>query len=348
MEENKMNAYQDLDFSNLEKALTNEVISDENQNSGDNLQDSSSDSKEDVVASSSDNPFHIFANVLKEEGFFVDEDLKEFDGTIDALVDRVAKKAEHLAEIKTSNYTPDAKRYIEMLNSGVSSEEAKNMIERSKDIFSITEDTLEIDESLQEEIVKSYLSKTGLSEDEIDEQIEYLRDQDKLTTKAKSFHSKLVEKLKKEEEDLKAQATIENENRKKAQEKSLEDLKEKVFAMKELIPGMELSDKMKEKLFSKITTPAKVENGVPISHVGLKRQKDPVQFEIVLNFLDEMGVFEGDFSKLLNAGKRKSVEELSNSIKTSDFFNKQVAKSTDGDAIKDLIGSLGDLPKIKI
>ena len=348
MEENKMNSFQEMDFSDLEKALIGEQVSDENQNNGDNLQNSSStDNQEDSVASSN-NPFHLFANVLKEEGFFVDEDLNEFDGTIEALVDRVAKKADYLAEIKTSSYSPEAKRYLDMLNSGVSEEEAKDIIDRSKDIMSITDDLLDIDESVQESIVKNYLSRTGLSEDEIDEQIEYLKDQDKLSTKAKAFHTKLVENLKKEEETAKTRAEADKQKRLDDQKKTLEDLKEKVFSLKEVIPGMELSDKMKEKIFSKITTPAKVENGVPISHVGLKRQKDPVQFEIVLNLLDELGVFEGDFSRLLNAGKKKSVEELSNSIKTSDFFNKQAPAAQSNSKANELLGSLSELPKFKI
>jgi hypothetical protein len=355
------NALKDLDFNILESALNNNNDSNNDNNQDDNIQDVNLDNDNEDNnnlppddlgndGSSSDNnsPLHLFAKVLQEEGFFSEEDLTDYDGTIDTLVDKVANYANKIAESKLSGYTPEAQKYITLLNKGLNEEEAMELTQKAFELEKVSVDSLSVDEAIQENIVTLYLKETGLSDDDIEDQIEYLKDQDKLKSKAINFLDKLKERRSKEEEAKVERAKAEKENQVKKYEEDLSNLKKRVFETKEFIPGMEVTDKMKEKIYQKITTPAKVENGVPISHVGLKRMKDPIQFEITLNLLDELGVFDGKFDKLLNAGKRKSVEELTNSIQSSDFFNKSTNKSTPGDKAKEILQSFGSIPTMKI
>lgn len=345
----------DLDFSTLENALSGgnpptdtPPIEGNDDNNNQHVEAPPIASDNDDSSHDSDSPLHIFAKVLQEEGFFAEDDLKDYDGTVDSLVEKVAGYANKIAESKMSGYTPEAKKYIELLNNGVGEEEAANIVQAQKNLNDITEDVLNVDEDIQEEVVKAYLKSTGLGDDDIEDQIEYLKDQDKLKSKASNFLGKMKKRLE-EEENLRVEnAKAQKEEMKKNQEKTLTELKERVFSMKEFIPGMDMSDKMKEKIFQRITTPAKVENGMPISHVGLKRMKDPMQFEITLNILDELGVFDGKFDKLLNAGKKKSVEELTQSIQHSDFFNRSNPKSTPGDKAKEILSSIEGLPNMKI
>lgn len=297
---------------------------------------------------SNDSPLYKFAKVLQEEGFFSEDDLEGFDGSLDGLVERTAKIADKIAEHKTTNYTPSAKQFVDMLNNGVSEEVAKDIVNRSIALDKITDDILETDVETQKFVIRKQLEGLQMSPEEIEEQITYFEDTDRLFTKSYSAFSKLKEGIEREKDLAKEQARLQAETVANQNKKTLEDIKEKVYAMKEFMPGMNLSDTMKEKVYNKLTTPAQVIDGVPISHVGAKRMKDPVQFEITLNILDELGVFDGKFDKLLSMGKRRSAEELEQSISTSDFFNKNNQPSTPGKISEEIVNSLKELPNFKI
>jgi hypothetical protein len=336
----------DLDLSEIMNAM--DQLDDPNKKDGNPSGDDDKHQQDDPHQNSlSDSPLYHFANFLKDEGIFADEDLEDYDGTPDGLAAKIMSLADKFAEQKTQNLKPEAKKYLELLNSGLNEEEAFSLTKEAIKIEAITEEKLEDDVSAQKQVITEYLKKTGLSDEDIAEQLEFLEDTDKLYQKSVNYHSKLKGLRAKEEELAKEKAKTEEEQMKKHYEQEVNTIKEKVFELKEVFPGFTPSKEMKEKIFKNITTPAKVENGVPISAIGLKRMKDPVNFEITLNLLDQLGVFDGKFDLLLNAGKKKSVEELENAIKTSDFFNKNRSQ-TEIDKTKEILDSLGEIPKLKI
>lgn len=344
----------DLDLSIIQSALendpsaekTNDDLNDQNLESLDSNNNNQQDDPHQKNPPS-DSPLYHFANYLKDEGIFAEEDLEDFDGTPDALASKITKLADILAEQKLQNHTPEARKFIELLNKGVEAEEAKQIVEKSIEISKINEEVLEDSIEAQKRVIREYLAKTGVPEEDINEQLEFFEDTDKLYQKSVNYYSKLKNIQEKEEQLAAEKAEKLNKQREEEYKAQMEDLKKKVFELKEVIPGFELSKAMKEKIYKNITTPAKIEDGVPISAVGLKRMKDPVQFEITLNLLNELGVFDGKFDLLLNAGKKKSVQELENAIKTSEFFNKSSNKK-ETNYTQDMVDSLKDLPSFKI
>lgn len=338
----------DLDLSTLMQALDGE-LNNENKQEPEvpEVEPEINNNQQNPSSENNNSPLIHFAKYLSDEGIFAEQDVEDFDGTPDGLAKKITQLADRLAEQKTQNYSPEAKKFIELINAGLNESEAKKIVTEQKSIKSITDEDLESNVDIQKQIIRDYLTKTGVPEEDIDEQITFFEDTDKLYQKSLNHFTKLKSIAEKEEETAKTRADTERKAMEAQYQKQLEDIKERIDKTKEIIPGFALTQVMKEKIYKNITTPAKVVDGVPVSAVALKREKDPVQFEITLNLLNELGVFDGKYDLLLNAGKKKSVEELEKAIETSDFFNRSSNKKQE-DKTKEIINSISELPNFKI
>jgi DNA repair exonuclease SbcCD ATPase subunit len=119
--------------------------------------------------------------------------------------------------------------------------------------------------------------------------------------------------------EKKAAQDAEEAGKKRAQEE-LNNLKTKVKELKEIVPGFTLTPKEKEKIIEKLTKPVKEINGVPHNAIWSKRQEDPFKFDTILAALDEIGIFDGKWDKLIKKGKSKIVEDLRKSISSNTAF----------------------------
>jgi hypothetical protein len=269
-------------------------------------------------------PFASFANVLKEQGIFFDEITEDlnFDSIDDftkGIENAIKYNVDQRRNEDLSRYTPETREFIDMLDKGVDFNTVKEVAKKAN-IKDFVPHKLEDNVDLQKQAIKMYLSEsTDMSEQDIEDQIEYFEDTSKLSDKANSYATKLQDNYVSTKERLKQEADVARQQYSDSAKAQIEGLKEKVYSTNEIVPGKPLNDNTKEKLFKSITTAVSKDpnTGAPMNAVAVKRQKDPVSFEIKLHYLNELGVFDDKWDGLISSAKSQAVKDLEKALSTS-------------------------------
>jgi len=308
------------------KNILNQPIEIPSGNNGNNEPSNNNDSGNPSPNNTNDasSPLIPFVDVLKERGILSEDTLKEADvKSADDLVNLLNKENSKRIEEIRSNFieerSPEAKRFIEMLDAGIPLEQAQQVSNNAVTVKDFTEDKFTEDPKLQEKAVEMYLQNIGLPEDEIKDQLEYFKDTEKLYDKALNYGKELQKAQKAYEEKLLSDQKAYEEDMKKRQKEDLDKLKDTVHSTEEIIPGRKLSDEAREKLFKSITTAVDKDpnTGQPINAIMKKRMEDPLSFEIKLHYLNELGVFDDKWDGILSSGKSKAVEEFERALQST-------------------------------
>jgi hypothetical protein len=165
----------------------------------------------------------------------------------------------------------------------------------------------------QERVVRLYLAKTGMDEDEIEDQVTFAANNDKLGAYAQKYHGKLVERLNQEKDALAQQSRDQvmlQKQRDQEREESYAAVLEKSIKSGD-IEGYPINERTASDLFQFVLAkPHQLPNGQRITEFEYKlarmRQEDPSKFlalaRLVQNDLD------------LSPMKKKGVTEETNSI----------------------------------
>jgi|688.fasta_scaffold30859_3 hypothetical protein len=262
-----------------------------------------------------------FANLLVEEGVLSSEDIEGYDGSLDGLVQSFSKRIQNEVKEHLNSKPKEVQDFIEMLERGVSLDDAKTIIKNEKD-FSYSEKDVESDENIQRNIIEKYLKSIGESDEDISDAIKYYEQTEKLSDKALSYYDKMKGRIEKEKELAIERAEQEKVQHQKNVQKQLEDLKNKVFEIKEIIPGKPLAENIKNSIYQSLTTPvAQDEYGNPLNAVAKKRLENPYDFEIKLHYLNALGVFDGKWDALINVGVTKAAKDFEKQLSSSGNFN---------------------------
>lgn len=176
-------------------------------------------------------------------------------------------------------------------------------------------------EANQERVFRLYLAKTGMDEEEITDQLNYARDNDRLEAYSQKYHVKLVEKMQQERAVLaqESEARVQVMRQKEEEREQLyADVLDKAIASG-TIEGYPLNEQAANELFDFVLSkPHVLPNGQRISEFEYKlakmRQEDPSKFLAVAKLVQ---------SNLdLSPVKRKAVTEETNSL-----FNNLKTKS---------------------
>lgn len=287
----------------------------------------------DSTKDTNNSPTLLFAKYLSERGHLTTFDESEFLKTLeekgeeDALADLWNNEAEHIRNNLLETYQEDVREYMEALDSGVDKNTAKDLVSTKKFFQEIDKSVIEEDdkEDLRKQILSHrYKITTNFDDKKIAKLVDRAVSLGEDVEEAQEALDELVQyydtAIKTEKQNaLKA----EEDNRTKAQEE-LTSLKNKVKELKEIVPGITLTPKEKEKIIDKLTKPVKEVNGVPLNAIWAKRQEDPFKFDTVIAALDEIGVFDGKWDKLIKKGKSKIVDDLKRSINSNTSFKTSV------------------------
>jgi hypothetical protein len=169
------------------------------------------------------------------------------------------------------------------------------------------------DEGNQERVLRLYLAKTGMEDEEIEDQVAYAKDNDRLSAYAKKYHGKLLERMEMERQSIAQESAARVQA---AQQKEQE--RQQTYAsvleksIKEgSIEGYPITESSAGELFDFVLSKSvQLPNGQRISEFEYKlatmRQEDPSKFlavaRLVQNNLD------------LTPIKKKGVSEETNSI----------------------------------
>lgn len=266
-----------------------------------------------------------FGKVLQERGlsdFNEEEYLKavEEKGEAEAFLDLLEKNADTVANNKLGEVDNYTKEYVEFRNAGFTREEAQNLVSTKEQVESITDDHISEDESLQESIVRQVSQLRGMTEDETEENLQLLKDTDKLKDRAsnniktlKTYYSKLADHQLKQKQADEAKKTADNEQ-------YLQSLKDKVYNTEEILKGQKIDKTTKDKLFDTLTKPVK-DGDIVTNKIWAKRNQDRQQFDLTLAYLVESGFFDGEAKALTNSARTKALKDLKQTLDSTRKFS---------------------------
>jgi len=295
----------------------------------------------------------LFARFLSEQGNLTTFDEEEFmkeveeSGEDTALSGLWNKEVEKIRNELLDTYDEDVKLYLDMVDSGVDPNLAKDAASAKKyfDSIDVSEIGDEDKEELRKEILKQkYRITTNFDDKKINKLVERavslgedVEEAEEAIGELKKFYNDRIVEEKK-------QALKQNEDYKELQKKQLKELREKVDKIEEIVPGIKLTPKTRSEIYEKITKPVKEVNGQPVNAIWAKRLEDPFKFDTIIAALDSIGVFEGKWDKLLKTTKTQTIDDLKRKInsntgfktkpKASDIYEKEAAE----DALKSMKG----------
>jgi hypothetical protein len=264
----------------------------------------------------SDNPFEVFAKGLIEAGMLdMDEEGEKVEWSEETFISTMEETIDNrmwgrLEELASETYGEAGVKLVEdIFINKVPIPEYLQMFNNEQAVDSVDLS----DEGNQERVFRLYLAKTGMDEDEIEDQLAYARDNDRLEAYANKYKGKLVEKLETERAQLaqEAEARV-AELRKKEEEREesyAKALEESITAGE--IEGYPINNNDAEELFSFVLDkPHILPNGQRISdfeyRLATMRQEDPKKFLAVARLVQK----DLDLTPI----KKKAVSEETNTI----------------------------------
>ena len=293
---------------------------DEDEESQDDSQkENEEDTASDDADNSSSSPLIPYAKYLKEEGVLPNFDLEKFDGTIEGL--REGMFGEIVSGVEQYKATlPEAvKRLLDNYEEGVPLETLLQIDGERSRYTSYKDADLE-PEDVQKGLVREYLTKTTkFSKEKIEKEITRLSDLQELEDEARGVLPELVALQDEMEASAREQAKAQQKIAEEQSLQELESLRTTIEGTSEIIPGIKLSDVLRQKIYKNLTTPvAYAENGQPLNKLGVYRSKNPVQTEIILNYIYEATNEFRDWGVFSKNAKKAVVQEIENAARNLD------------------------------
>ena len=277
-------------------------------------------------SSTSDDLYKAFAENLVSEGFFenfTDDEwmdlVKESGSSAGALKALKAKEAEKIEKQYIDSLSEEDKEIYQGKKTGASLDELGLLNRRISELSKITEETLEDNIELQENIVSTFLIENTSSDKEtIQDLIETYKDKGKLKDNSLECLKKLNKKASEKKQELFEKAKATEESRKQEYLSSLKNLETKAKSIKEFVSGVELKDAEKESIYKDLTVPVyKDKEGNEYNAVTYNRSKNPDLFDLALAYYNRIGLFNFDkngnltpnISKLTRVVKNKEVKD---------------------------------------
>jgi glutaminase len=252
------------------------------------------------------------------------EKLDEMPGNFDSIKELVNKTVETNFKAKEDNWkkslSPAKKRFLEIEDAFDETDQAILMAQRLEFFDNVSEDAIKQDENLQKQIYWEQLKAKNFSDADALEAIEDAVAINKLEEKALKAVPELKASAKsyidKSREAIQEKSKAEQE----AQTKAFEQLLANIDSRETFIDGLNLNKVAKDKLKNNIMNPVHTDpkTGKEFNSLMYKQQRNPVEFEMLINYYDTLGLFnldkEGkfrpDISKLKQVAKTAAINDL--------------------------------------
>lgn len=324
-----------VSLDELEKELSETSIEDEDDSS--NLDGDTSNPKKSKDGS---NIYRTLSELLKEEGIVEDT----FEDK-EALFNYFKSVADNNVQEWVNSLPKEISDLITNYEEGVPFDELLQIKSDQIRLDSITDESLEDNIDLQKNLVRNFYQGKGFTESKIEKMISKSEDLDELEEEAKEALAELKEVETKRLESAQLETKRKALENQKAYVESVNKLNNTINEVKEIIPGVKIDDKTKKELFNMITKPAETRDGVSYSEIMLLREKNPLDFELKLNYYAKMGLFDENpkfdvimkksETKVLNKLERQLEEDLKSRINKSNASSRSSEDNTDiFDALK--------------
>lgn len=279
------------------------------------------------TSDSSSSPFVQLAKVLSESGIIAetnDEDLNklvsEKGNTVEVIVSLAEKRIDDIINEYKKNAEEDYKLFLDARENGIELNEFTDISSKINKYKSITDKQLEEDEDLCASIIRQDFKNKGISDEEINDDIEAYTDTNKLLAKAKTSLRNVRNSLDKEFNTLKENAKAREQKELADYNTQRENFKKLINDTDELLPSIKLNANLKKKIIDNVLEPyAKTKDGQSINKIEAKRLEDPAKFVAIQALLVEMGVFDGKgLDKMTKFSKTDAAKELEKILSGSD------------------------------
>lgn len=260
------------------------------------------------------------------------EKLDEMPGTLDSIKELVNKTVETNFNAKQENWkkslSPEKKRFLEIEDAFDETNQAILMAQRLEFFENVTKEDIVASEDLQKQIYYDQLIAKKFTHEQAVEAIEDAIAINKLEDKA----LKAIPELKTEAKSYVDQAKVQKEAKTKAeieaQTKAFKELLDNIDSRETFIDGLNLNKVSKDKLKNNIMNPVYTDpnTGKELNSLMYKQQRNPVEFEMLINYYDTLGLFnldskgnfKPDISKLKTVAKTAAITELDRVIAAED------------------------------
>ena len=278
----------------------------------------------------------IFAEMNREKGIIEFKD-EEYEDSEDFLLNKVqdtiaAKTAEGIEEYKKS-LPAKVKDIIDNYEEGVGLD-AIIQNKKSLDYYEkITDEKIEEDEHLQENLVKEYYKSKGFSEEKIDKKITRLKINQDLEEEAKEALEEIIDIKKEELEQIKKQQKAEEEYRVKKHNEWVDSFKKDIEGRSEILKGIPISAQDKKDLQDAILKIDK--NGK--NEMMRIREADP-DFDLKVLYMAK--VLNWNIGKIKATSKSEATKSLMDALSNNGNFrdrNVNVKSSVSEKVIKNAL-----------
>ena len=252
------------------------------------------------------------------------EKLDELPGNFDSIKELVNKTVETNFNTKQENWkkglSSEKKRFLEIEDAFDETDQAILIAQRLEFFENVNADQIKEDENLQKQIYFDLLKAKNFSDQDALEAIEDAIAVNKLEEKALKAVPELksqAQHIVKESKNIKDTYT---KAQQEAQTKAFEELLTNIDTRDTFIDGLLLNKLSKDKLKNNILNPVYKDpkSGKELNSLMYKQQRNPVEFEMLINYYDTLGLFnldkEGkfkpDISKIKSVAKTAAINEL--------------------------------------
>jgi hypothetical protein len=283
--------------------------------------------KENEKENEESSPYSILSQMLKEEGILE----SEFNSS-EEMIKVFSETIKEGIESYKSELPEEIKNLIDNYEDGVPLDEIIKIKSEQIRLENIDDDKLEESEELQKTLYRNYLkATTKFSDAKIEKEISRLVDLDELLDSSKEAKEALKEIHAEEIEKAKQEALIEKQKRQEEYKEQINFLNDRIKKTSEIIPGIKINEKDQKELFKAITTPVETRGDTLYNQVMVIREKDPIGFEMKLNYYIKMGLFDEvpKFDTILKKNETKAVSKLEKDLEESlkKTFNKNSGSS---------------------
>lgn len=300
--------------------IESDVEDNDTQTEGEKTEDTPSSS--DTKKPEKDSFLTPYAKLLMEEGVLQDFDVEKFDGSADSLVDAFKQQVSRHVEEYKETLDPRVKWLQDHVEQGIPLETLLNIDKQRVELSSITPELLSENKDLQKNIVKNYLRATtnGWSEAKIEKEVARLDDLGELESESKESFEVLKTLNLQQDQKLAAQAKVERDAQIKKEQEILNNFKTNLENTKEIIPGLQVTPILRDRIFKAVTTPVGQDQyGNPINAIAKARMENPLEFEMKLAYLFEVTKGFKDWTTLASTGKKSAVKEFEEAARRLDY-----------------------------
>jgi len=252
------------------------------------------------------------------------EQLDELPGTLDTIKDLMTKTVETNFRTKEERWKQslpsEKKRFLEIEDAFDETDQAILMAQRLEFFENVNAEQIKNDVNLQKQIYFEQLKSKNFSDEDALEAIADAAAVNKLQDKA----FKAIPELKAQANYVIEQGRSAKEAKTKAEQeaqaKMFDSLVANIDSRDAFIDGLNLNKVAKDKLKQNIMSPVyrDPKTGAELNSLMYKQQRNPVEFEMLINYYDTLGLFnldkEGkfkpDISKIKAVAKTQAVNEL--------------------------------------